>query len=48
MGSLAARPCQDGQQLSGVLVKRGFNYHLIDPVDLNSKYMYIYILITVQ
>ena len=31
------KQCHDGQQLSGVLVKRGFNYHLVEPSDLNSK-----------
>ena len=37
MGSLASKQCTDGQQLSGILVKRGFNYHLVEPADLNSQ-----------
>lgn len=36
MGSLAAVKPSEGHKLSGVLVKRGFNYHLIDPSDLSS------------
>jgi cleavage and polyadenylation specificity factor subunit 3 len=36
MGQLAVTQRGDGEELSGVLVKRGFNYHLIDPVDLNN------------
>uniref|UniRef100_A0A1X7TM46 Cleavage and polyadenylation specificity factor subunit 3 n=3 Tax=Amphimedon queenslandica TaxID=400682 RepID=A0A1X7TM46_AMPQE len=36
MGSLASKQCTDGQQLSGILVKRGFNYHLVEPADLNN------------
>ncbi|CAI8036078.1 Cleavage and polyadenylation specificity factor subunit 3 [Geodia barretti] len=36
MGSLATKPPHEGQTLSGVLIKRGFNYHLIDPADLSS------------
>ena len=36
MGSLAIEPATDGRQLSGVLVKRNFNYHLIAPTDLNK------------
>ena len=37
MGSLAAKPPEEGQNLSGVLIKRGFNYHIIDPSDLSSE-----------
>ena len=37
MGSLANNPPCNEQQLSGVLVKRGFNHHLIDPADLSSE-----------
>ena len=37
MGSLAAVKPSEGHKLSGVLVKRGFNYHLIDPSDLSSE-----------
>ena len=35
MGSLAVETPKPGQKLSGVLVKRNFNYHLLDPCDLN-------------
>ncbi len=37
MGNLAGCQPEDGQKVSGVLVKRGFNYHLIDPSDLASE-----------
>ena len=38
MGSLASAPPEHQQQLSGLLIKRGFNnYHLIAPGDLPSK-----------
>ena len=37
MGSLASQQPQDGHRISGVLIKRGFNYHLIDPSDLSSE-----------
>jgi cleavage and polyadenylation specificity factor subunit 3 len=36
MGSLATKPPAEDHKLSGVLIKRGFNYHLIDPSDLSS------------
>ncbi len=36
MGSLAANEPEDQLKLSGVLVKRGFNYHLIHPSDLSN------------
>ena len=38
MGSLAAVKPSEDHKLSGVLVKRGFNYHLIDPSDLSSRW----------
>lgn len=38
IGKLANKPPSQDQQLSGVLVKRGFNHHLIDPEDLSSKW----------
>lgn len=38
MGSLAAVKPSEDHKLSGVLVKRGFNYHLIDPSDLSSRF----------
>ncbi|XP_064384544.1 cleavage and polyadenylation specificity factor subunit 3-like [Halichondria panicea] len=34
MGGLAGGRPEEGQRLSGVLIKRGFNYHLIEPSDL--------------
>ena len=37
MGSLASQQPQEGHRISGVLIKRGFNYHLIDPSDLSSE-----------
>lgn len=37
MGSLAAEKPEHGKPLSGILIKRGFNYHLIAPEDLQSK-----------
>ena len=37
MGSLATSEPVDELKLSGVLVKRGFNYHLIHPSDLGSE-----------
>ena len=37
MGTLAVDPAKTGQRLSGVLVKRNFSYHLLDPKDI-SKY----------
>lgn len=36
MGSLATKEAENELRLSGVLVKRGFNYHLIHPTDLSS------------
>ncbi|EFN66769.1 Cleavage and polyadenylation specificity factor subunit 3 [Camponotus floridanus] len=37
MGTLAMETPKPGQKLSGVLVKRNFNYHMLAPCDL-SKY----------
>lgn len=37
MGSLAAEKPEHGKPLSGILIKRGFNYHLIGPDDLQSE-----------
>ena len=37
MGMLATEQPTDQCKLSGVLVKRGFNYHLIHPSDLGSE-----------
>ena len=39
MGSLAAEKPEHGKPLSGILIKRGFNYHLIAPDDLQSKFV---------
>ncbi|KAH8024820.1 hypothetical protein MRX96_005528 [Rhipicephalus microplus] len=36
MGSLAVQPPEPGRQLSGVLVKRNFSYHLLAPTDLGK------------
>ncbi|VDP39762.1 unnamed protein product [Soboliphyme baturini] len=36
VGRLAQEPPQEGQVISGVLVKRNFNYHLMHPADLSS------------
>ena len=37
MGSLAVQKPKEGHRISGVLIKRGFNYHLVNPGDLGSK-----------
>ncbi|CAB1437563.1 unnamed protein product [Pleuronectes platessa] len=37
MGSLADRKCAQGQRVSGILVKRHFNYHILTPSDLSSE-----------
>ena len=37
MGSLAVQGVQEGLKVSGILVKRNFNYHILSPNDL-SKY----------
>ena len=39
MGSLAAEKPEHRKPLSGILIKRGFNYHLIAPDDLQSKFV---------
>lgn len=36
MGSLATKEPMEDLRVSGVLVKRGFNYHLVHPLDLSS------------
>ena len=36
MGSLAVVPATAGHRLSGVLVKRNFSYHLLNPSDLST------------
>ena len=37
VGSLAGEELREGQCVSGVLAKRGFKYHLIDPAELPSE-----------
>ena len=41
MGSLAVEKPKEGHRISGVLIKRGFNYHLVNPGDLASKLQYL-------
>uniref|UniRef100_A0AAX7T8P9 Cleavage and polyadenylation specific factor 3 n=1 Tax=Astatotilapia calliptera TaxID=8154 RepID=A0AAX7T8P9_ASTCA len=36
MGSLADKKCIQGQRVSGILVKRNFNYHILSPSDLSN------------
>lgn len=36
MGNLAIDPPKADRKLTGVLVKRNFNYHLLAPTDLNK------------
>uniref|UniRef100_A0A3Q4GB14 Cleavage and polyadenylation specific factor 3 n=1 Tax=Neolamprologus brichardi TaxID=32507 RepID=A0A3Q4GB14_NEOBR len=36
MGSLADQKCIQGQRVSGILVKRNFNYHILAPSDLSN------------
>ena len=38
MGLLADKKPEQGQRVSGILVKRNFNYHILSPCDL-SNYM---------
>lgn len=38
MGSLADKKCLQGQRVSGILVKKNFNYHILNPSDLSSKF----------
>lgn len=40
MGSLAVDRPKPGNSLSGILVKRNFNYHILSANDLNSKFSY--------
>lgn len=37
MGSLADNRCVQGQRVSGILVKKNFNYHILNPSDLSSE-----------
>ncbi|KAM7375912.1 hypothetical protein PAMP_005673 [Pampus punctatissimus] len=37
MGSLADKKCAQGQRVSGILVKKNFNYHILNPSDLSSE-----------
>uniref|UniRef100_A0AAX7U7N1 Cleavage and polyadenylation specific factor 3 n=1 Tax=Astatotilapia calliptera TaxID=8154 RepID=A0AAX7U7N1_ASTCA len=36
MGSLADKKCVQGQRVSGILVKKNFNYHILNPSDLST------------
>uniref|UniRef100_A0A7N9B1V0 Cleavage and polyadenylation specificity factor subunit 3 n=1 Tax=Mastacembelus armatus TaxID=205130 RepID=A0A7N9B1V0_9TELE len=36
MGSLADKKCIQGQRVSGILVKKNFNYHILNPSDLST------------
>ncbi|CAM9715272.1 cleavage and polyadenylation specificity factor subunit 3 [Lampetra fluviatilis] len=36
MGMLAVRKAEQGQRISGILVKRNFNYHILAPNDLSN------------
>ncbi|GMR48536.1 hypothetical protein PMAYCL1PPCAC_18731, partial [Pristionchus mayeri] len=36
VGEMAMEPPQDGEVISGVLVKRNFNYHIMAPKDLSA------------
>lgn len=38
MGSLADKKCVQGQRVSGILVKKNFNYHILNPSDLSSEF----------
>ncbi|KAK7904335.1 hypothetical protein WMY93_016942 [Mugilogobius chulae] len=36
MGSLADQKCVQGQRVAGILVKKNFNYHILNPCDLST------------
>ena len=36
MGNLAMKKPKHGEKLSGILVKRNFNYHILAPSDLSG------------
>uniref|UniRef100_A0A3B4AQ14 Uncharacterized protein n=1 Tax=Periophthalmus magnuspinnatus TaxID=409849 RepID=A0A3B4AQ14_9GOBI len=36
MGSLADQRCVQGQRVAGILVKKNFNYHILNPCDLST------------
>lgn len=42
MGSLADKKCVQGQRVSGILVKKNFNYHILTPSDLSSEELFLY------
>lgn len=42
MGSLADNKCVQGQRVSGILVKKNFNYHILNPSDLSSESYFWY------
>lgn len=41
MGSLADKKCVQGQRVSGILVKKNFNYHILNPSDLSSEFFFL-------
>lgn len=38
MGSLAAAKPGKSEHISGILIKRNFNYHIVAPTDLGSRF----------
>ena len=47
VGQLAINPPADNDIISGILVRRNFNYHLLHPNDLNSKLFFLHGVIVV-
>ena len=41
MGGLALSKAEEGHTVSGILVKKNFNCHIISPKELSSKLKYI-------
>ena len=44
MGSMAMNKPKHGDKISGILVKRNFNYHILAPSDLSGKFCKVTIL----
>lgn len=42
MGSLAVNRPRPGHTVSGILVKRNFNYHIMAPEDLSSMFQFVF------
>jgi cleavage and polyadenylation specificity factor subunit 3 len=42
---LAVTSAEDGQNVSGVIVRRNFNYHLIDPQELSGRIIFSFCLL---